>query len=540
MKNKLTYLLSHCGHDGCSSHHGSTFSASNVRVLSVERLENPLLWRSYAAKREALRSERAASGAPTAATERSRPIRCELADDELFCFHGTTPSKVDQIHRMGFDPSFAAPSSRYGRGVYFTDQSCKSHQYARSEEQPDGSRVFTLLYSRVLAGRAFAYDAELANNNGTFLTGMVKPVPSDPVFQQHFVDAGINAPAQVFDSIDVCSERTSQVHREIVVYDGAQAYPEFVVKYRLDSRANELALRERHQQIEVAKQRVAELAWDSDDVANWLSDKAHWEAEKVVKTMVKDFDWDSDDVAKWLSDKAHWEAEKVVKTMVEDFDWDSDDVAKWLSDEADWGAEKVVKTMVSDFNWCGDDAANWLSEAGWEAEDIVKTVVAETDWDSDDAVNWLSEAGCEAEDIVKTVVAETDWGCKGAANWLLGENWEAEKVIKVLVGEMSWDRVEAASWLQDQGLAAMAVVKMLAVKLGMWTCTEATSWLVGEREYAYSFEQARSTVRRIMRKREREEDEHALAFRRAFAESSVPRLPTQRSRPRRTTPVRAQ
>ena len=46
---------------------------------------------------------------------------------------------------------------RYGDGVYFTDESCKSHQYTRKKKARDGTELHCLLYCRVATGKMLEY-----------------------------------------------------------------------------------------------------------------------------------------------------------------------------------------------------------------------------------------------------------------------------------------------------------------------------------------------------------------------------------------------
>ena len=128
-------------------------------TMTVERVENHALWNAY----EARRSELRAHGA-TPRRERSRPINCELDDDEQLLFHGTGCDAISSIITSGFDPSRAQRSSRYGIGCYFSDESCKAHQYAEAHmtQKADGSSVFKMLYARVVPGRALTFKSTRA------------------------------------------------------------------------------------------------------------------------------------------------------------------------------------------------------------------------------------------------------------------------------------------------------------------------------------------------------------------------------------------
>ena len=103
----------------------------------VERLENAMLWDRYVEVRDARRSSKRSKNAWV--QETSRPIRCDLGDDERYLFHGTMADSMESILRDGFDIDYASARGRYGDGIYFSDASCKSHQYAQYGEAGGGA-----------------------------------------------------------------------------------------------------------------------------------------------------------------------------------------------------------------------------------------------------------------------------------------------------------------------------------------------------------------------------------------------------------------
>lgn len=239
MRRKLEYLLRHCAThpDGCQGEAG----LSEARVVKVERIENDALWRRYESRREAVRPRRQAWAA---GVERSRPIRCELRGDERMLFHGTSADSIEGIAEAGLDLSEAARSGRYGVGAYFTDESCKAHGYSGHEDQHDGSRIFCMLYCRVATGKTLRMRATGVTASRNYLTGMRMPSPNDPVFASRM--RGRRRVREAWDSVDVTGASRSterQVHREVVVFDSRQIYPEYVVYYRLDTEEEEEELR---------------------------------------------------------------------------------------------------------------------------------------------------------------------------------------------------------------------------------------------------------------------------------------------------------
>lgn len=156
MRRKLQHLLraSALHPTGECSFPGVKNPALNkARVIKVNRLENHARWQQYAQRREELRLKNRTPSATMkeeAQGLESKPIRCELADDERFLFHGTAPDAAALIAESGFSlPKQGTTNGRYGNGVYFTDQSCKAQQYTSYEEDEYGGKVFCMMYCRV-------------------------------------------------------------------------------------------------------------------------------------------------------------------------------------------------------------------------------------------------------------------------------------------------------------------------------------------------------------------------------------------------------
>ena len=85
----------------------SSLSAYQVEVLSVERVQNETLWRTYAAKKVTMQVR---SGATVDECER-------------LLFHGTDEDTAPKIVAQGFNRSFCGKNATmYGKGVYFAKE----------------------------------------------------------------------------------------------------------------------------------------------------------------------------------------------------------------------------------------------------------------------------------------------------------------------------------------------------------------------------------------------------------------------------------
>ena len=185
--------------NGCSGHP----SLANATVTKVFRNENTILWNLFGNKRAEMR-QRSRGQAITAIQIPDHEV-LDASLNEVYLFHGTTPDIATLISRHGFDERVASMNGLYGAGTYFAENSCKSMQYTQS---PNSNGEYTIIYSRVLLGHA--------HHTSQGMKG-VRRAPD-------------RVPGVPFDSV-VASGGT-QVHREFIVYDRPQTYPEFIIYFK--------------------------------------------------------------------------------------------------------------------------------------------------------------------------------------------------------------------------------------------------------------------------------------------------------------------
>ena len=134
--------------------------------------------------------------------------------NEVFLYHGTTAEVADIVAHHGFDERVAKLDGLYGAGIYFANQSCKAAQYAKDPG------VKTLIVARVALGDPYYADSTW-RSYGT-LSASRRP-PDRPRADK--------AKGLTYDSI-VANESRTQIHREFMLYDRRQAYPEYIVRFR--------------------------------------------------------------------------------------------------------------------------------------------------------------------------------------------------------------------------------------------------------------------------------------------------------------------
>jgi hypothetical protein len=192
-------------------------TTERTRVVSVERVENEILWQMYKTSRDILKKtcagQRIQSLTRTTKWQPAIPSQAELSTDinEFYLFHGTSSNIARTICEHGFDARLANDIGLYGAGSYFAINSCKSHQYSLRESDSD---TLVMLVCRVVMGSPYF--------TSTTHNGQRRP-PENPA-----------TPGRPFDSIFAehhIAHDGQQHHNEYVVFEKFQVYPEYIVRY---------------------------------------------------------------------------------------------------------------------------------------------------------------------------------------------------------------------------------------------------------------------------------------------------------------------
>uniref|UniRef100_A0A1X7UHJ5 Poly [ADP-ribose] polymerase n=1 Tax=Amphimedon queenslandica TaxID=400682 RepID=A0A1X7UHJ5_AMPQE len=164
-----------------------TMTGSYTQILSIQRLQNPTLYKQYAVRKKEM--------------EKHNP---KGHQNERLLWHGTSPDTLDKINTRGFDRNFAGKNATYyGKGVYFARDASYSHGYT----SPDANGVRHMYYTLVLTGEFTRGD-----------TSMLAPPPKNPQ-----VDPNVTFDATVNNVADPSI---------FVVYQDAQNYPAYMVNYK--------------------------------------------------------------------------------------------------------------------------------------------------------------------------------------------------------------------------------------------------------------------------------------------------------------------
>ena len=124
--------------------------------------------------------------------------------NEVFLFHGTNPDVADKVIETYFEERLANLGGFYGAGAYFAEKSSKSDQYTSADSQGRHH----MFVARVALG-SHVKETKVHCNNVRILGEI--PGGSGVRFSSLLDLAG---------------------HvREFIVFDGGQAYPEFLITY---------------------------------------------------------------------------------------------------------------------------------------------------------------------------------------------------------------------------------------------------------------------------------------------------------------------
>jgi len=201
------------------------------QITKIERNENLHLWKAYwHGKRELVDRHYAYN-------IRVRPTPAKLPDfdkdglvdpnlNEMFLFHGTSHEMLGVIADHGFDERVSALNGGYGAGIYLTDDFCKASEYA-SADSATGDKV--LFINRVVLGDPIFMKSALRNarrppeRGGDFSPGTTFDSVIATTVSTKFSPGPIGSGGEV----------RGEEHREIVVYDHHQVYPEYIVHFKL-------------------------------------------------------------------------------------------------------------------------------------------------------------------------------------------------------------------------------------------------------------------------------------------------------------------
>ncbi|CAE8613734.1 unnamed protein product [Polarella glacialis] len=216
-----------------TSHHGPNSRCSPMRqakVLRVLKVHNVRLGQKYDSRCKQMLQDHADQGVavgpltPDVNSFLQSTIKAfdewmhlEASLHECLLLHGSKRQNISEIVSSGFEERLSRQGGLYGEGIYFAEESCKSFQYC----DKDGGEN-SMILSRVLLG-----DPHYAKGPLGQMKISPKRDEADATKGRHnSVVANVGTPnGQPPPSV--------QEHREYVIFDGSQAYPEYVVIFEV-------------------------------------------------------------------------------------------------------------------------------------------------------------------------------------------------------------------------------------------------------------------------------------------------------------------
>jgi serine/threonine protein kinase len=174
-------------------------------VEKIWHVENPRLWYYYANQRKDTLEQRCRIGTPSIESVSPATSKftwgqgmIDASINEVMLFHGVKEASVatQMLPSRGFNERKGGSDSLFGIGIYFTECSSKSNN-----DCAQGSGPLYMFLSRVTLGKAYKATDHMKN-------ARCAPDGYDSVIAEH------------------------NDHKEFIVYDGRQAYPEFLIQFK--------------------------------------------------------------------------------------------------------------------------------------------------------------------------------------------------------------------------------------------------------------------------------------------------------------------
>ncbi|KAG7364268.1 taurine ABC transporter periplasmic ligand binding protein [Nitzschia inconspicua] len=187
------------------------------KILAIQRVQNLAMYQSYVVKRQTIcyRETCLHDSSKTTAEVEARQKRALRRFERRWLWHGTNREVLDKILAQGFNRSFAGKNATmYGKGVYFARDA--SYSAYERYSTPDNQGTQYMLACRVVVG-------EYCLGKKDALTPDVRPGSDNMLF-----DSTVGLPMK---------GDTMARPSIFVTYHDAQAYPEYIIKFRLQDKS---------------------------------------------------------------------------------------------------------------------------------------------------------------------------------------------------------------------------------------------------------------------------------------------------------------
>jgi len=193
---------------------GNRMTHNSFDIKKIWRVENALLWRRYASRRDEIDYQDECF----TQDQIDKDLSTEADKNEVMLFHGApcgmgeTENIIDILIHQGFDERVST-EGLFGSGIYFSYNSSKADCYAGRYQNSSIGETAKIILSRVCMGKYHETSSSM---------GSLKRPPC-----VDYCDGTCSH--ERCDS--VWYDGTGKNYNEFIVYDRNQCYPEFVIEY---------------------------------------------------------------------------------------------------------------------------------------------------------------------------------------------------------------------------------------------------------------------------------------------------------------------
>ncbi|CAF5110414.1 unnamed protein product [Rotaria sp. Silwood1] len=231
------------------SKHGNRYGTVNGRdpteflINRIIRIENNELWHLYCFKKDMVirQNNNRLTDCGSSIYLETRPLLTPLLDiktNEYWLFHGCSQNNLYHLLHKGYDPRVSNLNGNFGGGFYLAENSSKSNKYipcpgcnqncVGSSIGCDCTDQENLEFSMILY-RAALGDVHIAlsYDKNKYCRGPNNQLIRRPPMKANGKDLYDSV---MGESMKYGADRLQ--HREFVLYDSGQAYPEYVIYFR--------------------------------------------------------------------------------------------------------------------------------------------------------------------------------------------------------------------------------------------------------------------------------------------------------------------
>jgi len=189
----------------------NSLNDGQVKILQIERIQNRALWQSYVVKRQTICNRETKLKGEKADSKDASIIRQRALQrfERCWLYHASKKEDINKIIQQGFNRSFCGKNATmYGKGVYFARDS--SYSASRVYSVPDKKGNQYMMACRVVVG-------EYCRGKKDAVVPDVRDTRSHTLYDT---------------TVGLLGNDTMRNPSIYVTYHDAQAYPEYIIKFK--------------------------------------------------------------------------------------------------------------------------------------------------------------------------------------------------------------------------------------------------------------------------------------------------------------------